>query len=266
MPSNPCSPRWTERRIDMTRRRHVRHRHRHRHRREPVRRRTHRDASRPAGAPRVRGRRSHFPGDVLSGHIIQPSGVDRLAHWGLLARIATTGDPFADRVRFDFGDVVLEGSPVPVDGMKGHRHSWSRPGWASRSRRAPPSPSRPTVPAASSHAPSAPRCWSTGQQPRPPPTRTGGVSRSRASSSTTGPAGSGGADERRADLRRPTGARWRRRPVHGTDRRCVRRRSRRRTDARRAARAGRASGALPLRMDLRRLRPALPRTGSGAGR
>ena len=61
--------------------------------------------------------RSTFPSDVLSGHTFQPDGVARLARWGLLDRVAATGVPFADRVRFDFGPVVLEGSPVPIDGI-----------------------------------------------------------------------------------------------------------------------------------------------------
>lgn len=61
--------------------------------------------------------RSVFPSDVLSGHTIQPAGVARLARWGLLDRVRATGVPFAAEVRFDFGDVVLQGSPVPVDGI-----------------------------------------------------------------------------------------------------------------------------------------------------
>lgn len=61
--------------------------------------------------------RSVFPSDVLSGHTIQPAGMARLARWGLLERVEATGVPFASRVRFDVGDVVLDGSPVPVDGI-----------------------------------------------------------------------------------------------------------------------------------------------------
>ncbi len=84
--------------------------------------------SRCAGAPTAmllarQGRRvlvverSTFPSDVLSGHTFQPDGVARLARWGLLDRIAATGVPFAEHVRFDFGPVVLEGAPVAVDGI-----------------------------------------------------------------------------------------------------------------------------------------------------
>jgi len=61
--------------------------------------------------------RSVFPSDVLSGHTIQPAGMARLARWGLLDRVRATGVPFASDVRFDFGSVVLQGSPVPVDGI-----------------------------------------------------------------------------------------------------------------------------------------------------
>ncbi|MDQ4088779.1 MAG: FAD-dependent monooxygenase, partial [Actinomycetota bacterium] len=61
--------------------------------------------------------RATFPSDVLSGHTIQPAGVARLARWGLLGRVRDTGVPFSSRVRFDLGDVVLEGSPAPVDGI-----------------------------------------------------------------------------------------------------------------------------------------------------
>lgn len=84
--------------------------------------------SRCAGAPTAmllarKGRRvlvvdrATFPSDVLSGHAIQPAGVARLARWGLLDRVRATGVPFADGVRFDFGEVVLEGRPVPADGV-----------------------------------------------------------------------------------------------------------------------------------------------------
>ena len=61
--------------------------------------------------------RATFPSDVLSGHTIQPAGVAHLARWDLLDEVRATGVPFAGRVRFDFGDVVLDGSPEPVDGL-----------------------------------------------------------------------------------------------------------------------------------------------------
>ena len=84
--------------------------------------------SRCAGAPTAmllarRGRRvllvdrATFPSDVISGHAIQPAGVARLARWGLLDRVRATGTPFTSRVRFDFGPVVLDGTPDPVEGQ-----------------------------------------------------------------------------------------------------------------------------------------------------
>ena len=61
--------------------------------------------------------RATFPSDVLSGHTIQAAGVARLRRWGLLDKVRATGAPFTSRVRFDFGHVVLDGEPVPVDGI-----------------------------------------------------------------------------------------------------------------------------------------------------
>jgi 2-polyprenyl-6-methoxyphenol hydroxylase-like FAD-dependent oxidoreductase len=61
--------------------------------------------------------RATFPSDTLSGHAIQPAGVARLARWGLLDRVRATGCPFTPRVRFDAGEVVLEGAPTPVAGL-----------------------------------------------------------------------------------------------------------------------------------------------------
>jgi flavin-dependent dehydrogenase len=60
--------------------------------------------------------RSTFPSDVLSGHTIQPAGVAYLQRWGLLDQVRATGVPFTTRVRFDFGPIVLDGEPLPIDG------------------------------------------------------------------------------------------------------------------------------------------------------
>ncbi len=84
--------------------------------------------SRMAGAPTAmllarKGRRvlvvdrAAFPSDVLSGHTIQPVGMARLARWGLLERVLATEVPLSSNVRFDFGPIVLEGRPVPIDGI-----------------------------------------------------------------------------------------------------------------------------------------------------
>ena len=60
--------------------------------------------------------RATFPSDVLSGHTIQPAGVAHLARWGLLDKVRATGVPFTTRVRFDFGPVVLDREPTPING------------------------------------------------------------------------------------------------------------------------------------------------------
>ena len=83
--------------------------------------------SRCAGAPTAmllarRGRRvllvdrASFPSDTLSAHAIQPAGVARLARWGLLDRLVSTGVPAVETMSFDFGPVCLRGTPPPVDG------------------------------------------------------------------------------------------------------------------------------------------------------
>ena len=61
--------------------------------------------------------RATFPSDVLSGHTIQPAAVARLQRWGLLDKVLATGVPVTTKVRFDFGPVVLEGEPAPIDGI-----------------------------------------------------------------------------------------------------------------------------------------------------
>jgi 2-polyprenyl-6-methoxyphenol hydroxylase-like FAD-dependent oxidoreductase len=60
--------------------------------------------------------RSTFPSDTLSTLVIQPKGVAALKRWGLFDEVASTGCPPIERYRFDFGPVVISGSPRPVDG------------------------------------------------------------------------------------------------------------------------------------------------------
>lgn len=60
--------------------------------------------------------RSTFPSDTLSTLVIQPMGVAALERWGLLEQVAATGCPPIERYRFDFGPVVISGSPRVVDG------------------------------------------------------------------------------------------------------------------------------------------------------
>ena len=84
--------------------------------------------SRCAGAPTAmllarRGRRvllvdrATLPSDVVSGHTIQPAGMAHLQRWGLIDRVRATDAPFTSEVRFDAGEVVLRGTPLPVDGI-----------------------------------------------------------------------------------------------------------------------------------------------------
>jgi 2-polyprenyl-6-methoxyphenol hydroxylase-like FAD-dependent oxidoreductase len=60
--------------------------------------------------------RSTFPSDTLSTLVIQPNGVAALKRWGLFNEVASTGCPPIERYRFDFGPVVISGSPRAVDG------------------------------------------------------------------------------------------------------------------------------------------------------
>ena len=60
--------------------------------------------------------RSTFPSDTLSTLVIQPKGVAALKRWGLFDEIASTRCPPIEHYRFDFGPVVISGSPRPVDG------------------------------------------------------------------------------------------------------------------------------------------------------
>jgi 2-polyprenyl-6-methoxyphenol hydroxylase-like FAD-dependent oxidoreductase len=55
--------------------------------------------------------RARFPSDTVSTHLLHQPGVAALDRWGLLDRLVATGCPPIDTYRFDFGPVVLEGSP-----------------------------------------------------------------------------------------------------------------------------------------------------------
>ena len=59
-----------------------------------------------------------FPSDCISSHYIHNSGTTRLQRWGLLDRVRKSGAPAMSRVRYDFGDFVLEGAPPPADGVQ----------------------------------------------------------------------------------------------------------------------------------------------------
>ena len=60
--------------------------------------------------------RATFPSDTLSTHFIKPPGVAMLRRWGLLDQVIASGCPPVTRFRFDYGPVVLAGSPPPLDG------------------------------------------------------------------------------------------------------------------------------------------------------
>jgi 2-polyprenyl-6-methoxyphenol hydroxylase-like FAD-dependent oxidoreductase len=52
----------------------------------------------------------------LSTHFIKPPGVAMLRRWGLLDQVIASGCPPVRRFRFDYGAVVLTGSPPPLGG------------------------------------------------------------------------------------------------------------------------------------------------------
>ena len=61
--------------------------------------------------------RSSFPQDTVSTLLIQLPGVARLAHWNVLDHLVATGCPPIHRFRFDFGPVILNGTPGPFAGQ-----------------------------------------------------------------------------------------------------------------------------------------------------
>ncbi len=61
--------------------------------------------------------RASFPSDTLSTHQVQVPGVARLRRWGLLDRVIASGAPAARAVRFDVGNVVLNGHFPEFEGV-----------------------------------------------------------------------------------------------------------------------------------------------------
>src|SRR5918912_932460 len=61
--------------------------------------------------------RAHFPSDTLSTHQVQVPGVARLRRWGLLDAIEAAGTPPTRDVRYDAGEVVLEGRFPEFEGV-----------------------------------------------------------------------------------------------------------------------------------------------------
>ena len=64
--------------------------------------------------------RATFPSDTMSTHLIHPRGLAALRRWGLLDDLIATEVPACATLRFDFGPVVLEGTPPAVDGISEH--------------------------------------------------------------------------------------------------------------------------------------------------
>jgi 2-polyprenyl-6-methoxyphenol hydroxylase-like FAD-dependent oxidoreductase len=61
--------------------------------------------------------KARFPSDTLSVHYIHQPGVACLHRWGLLERVIASNCPPVRRQRVDFGPVVLDAAPPPIDGI-----------------------------------------------------------------------------------------------------------------------------------------------------
>jgi flavin-dependent dehydrogenase len=61
--------------------------------------------------------RAHFPSDTLSTHQVQVPGIARLHRWGLLDAIEAAGTPPTRHVRWDAGEIVLEGRFPQFEGV-----------------------------------------------------------------------------------------------------------------------------------------------------
>jgi len=61
--------------------------------------------------------KASFPSDTLSVHYIHQPGVACLHRWGLLDQVMASNCPPVRRIRMDFGPLVLEATPPPVDSI-----------------------------------------------------------------------------------------------------------------------------------------------------
>ena len=61
--------------------------------------------------------RSTFPSDIMSTHLVKPSGVFRLQRWGLLPRVIASGCPAVKRITVDAGDFPLSATLPAIDGL-----------------------------------------------------------------------------------------------------------------------------------------------------
>jgi 2-polyprenyl-6-methoxyphenol hydroxylase-like FAD-dependent oxidoreductase len=63
--------------------------------------------------------RASFPSDTVSTHVIHPPGLTALRRWGLLDDLVATGCPRLPAYTFDFGPLVITGTPSAADGTEG---------------------------------------------------------------------------------------------------------------------------------------------------
>lgn len=61
--------------------------------------------------------RATFPSDTISTLLIHAPGVAALQRWGLLEEVLATGCPPLEKYSFDFGPVVVAGTPHACDGI-----------------------------------------------------------------------------------------------------------------------------------------------------
>jgi flavin-dependent dehydrogenase len=59
--------------------------------------------------------RTTFPSDTISTHVVHPQGAAALARWGLLDEVIDSGCPPITTYAFDFGPIVIEGTPAVPD-------------------------------------------------------------------------------------------------------------------------------------------------------
>src|SRR5262249_37643398 len=59
--------------------------------------------------------RASFPSDTVSTQMIWPHGVLSLKRWGLLDRVMASGCPAVRHLTFDFGGLIIHGTPPPID-------------------------------------------------------------------------------------------------------------------------------------------------------
>ncbi len=63
--------------------------------------------------------RASFPSDTVSTQVIHPPGLTSLRRWGLLDDLVATGCPWLPTYTFDFGPVVITGTPRATDDTAG---------------------------------------------------------------------------------------------------------------------------------------------------